>query len=99
MNTIPLWETHWFQLSDNSLVELNDNLLQELIQKGVWKAGNLYVLTKQLGFSAPTFYDFVNQKNIKMISVAKLKALLDYLNIEYAYLNNKIKMTKKGRVI
>jgi len=99
MKKIPLWETHWFQLSDHFLVELKDNLLQELIQTGIKKAGNLYLLTKQLGFSAPTFYDLINQKGVKMISVAKLKALLDYLNIEYCYLNNKIRMTKKGSII
>jgi hypothetical protein len=93
------WETHWFELKDSFLLELKSGLLEELIQKGMKKAGNLSQLSKLLNFSCPTFYNFVNHKKIKMISIGKLKILLNYLEIDYAFLNKKIKLTKKGSVV
>ena len=95
MGKIPLWEIHWFQLKDSFLVELKDGILKGLIQKGINKSGNLFQLSKLLNFSCPTFYNFVNNKGVKMVSLGKLKALLNYLDIDYSFLNGKIKMTKK----
>lgn len=96
---IPSWETHWFQLKDNFLVELKEDLLSELIAKGMNKAGNLNLLSKELTLTAPTFYNFINKEKHKMISVLKLKRLLKYLDIDFSYINNKVKLTKKGSVI
>lgn len=97
---IPPWETHWFQLKDSFLVELKDDLLKELIFRGIKKAGNLNQLCKKLSLSVPTFCNFINsKKNVKMVSVMKLKKILNYLDIDFGYLNNKIKMTKKGKVV
>ncbi len=96
---VPEWETHWFQLKDSFLLELKDNLLEELINKGMIDSGNLNKLSKELGLSCPTFYNFINKKSVKMVSVMKLKRLLDYLGLDYHYVSDKIKMTKKGSVI
>lgn len=93
------YDTNWYDLKDSFLLELKDNLLEQLIHKGKKKAGNLNLLCKELNFSAPTFYNLVNKKGVKMVSILKLKRLLDYLNISYNYINDKIKMTKKGKVI
>ncbi|MBT3464267.1 hypothetical protein HN451_04705, partial [archaeon] len=99
MNKIPEYETHWFQLKDTFLLKLKDNLLQELLEKGIKKAGNLNQLAKNLNMSCPTFYNLKNNKGVYMISVGKLKRLLSYLNVNYSFLNNKIEFTKKGRKI
>lgn len=97
---IPLWETHWFQLKNSTLLELEDGLLRELVSKGIAKAGNLHKLCKKLDLSSPTFYNFMNNKrDHKMISVIKLTRLLSYLDIDPSTINDKIKMTKKGKVI
>ncbi len=96
---IPLWETNWFQLKDSFLLELKDGLLEEFIQQGINKAGNLHRLCKELNLSTPTSYNLINKKEIRMVSILKLKKLLNYLDIDYKYINNKIKMTKKGNVI
>ena len=93
------WKTNWFQLKGSFIFELKDNLLKELVLKGADKAGNLNKLSKELSFSCPTFYNLINGKGVEMISVLKLKRLLDYLKIDYNYINDKIKMTKKGSKI
>jgi len=95
---IPPWETHWFQLNESMLLKLKSNLLKDLLQKALLNSNNLFQLTKRLGFSAPTFYNFLNKKqNIKMISIKKLKSLLSYLKIPYSFINNKVDFTKKGK--
>ncbi|MBU1111960.1 MAG: hypothetical protein ABIG93_03685 [archaeon] len=96
---IPHWETHWYQLKDTFLFELKDDLLEKLILKGIKKAGNLSLLCNELNLSSPTFYNLINNKGVNMVSVMKLKKLLDYLGINYNYMNDKILMTKKGKVI
>ena len=93
---IPPWQTHWFQLKDSILFRLKDNLLDDLLKKAINKAGNLNRLCKSLDMSAPTFYNLRNKKKIKMISIKKLKKLLDYLNINYSTINDKFDYTKKG---
>lgn len=93
---IPPWQTYWFQLNENILLKLEKNLLSDLISGAIKKSGNLYKLTKKLQMSPPTFYNFMNEKGIKMISIKKLKRLLAYLNINYAYVNKRIEYTKKG---
>ncbi|MBU0929845.1 MAG: hypothetical protein KJ623_02135 [Nanoarchaeota archaeon] len=96
---IPPWETNWFQLKDNFLLKLKDDLLKDLINKAINKAENIFRLSKILNMSYPTFYNFVNNKKIKMISVKKIKSLLYYLNIPYDHINSKIDYTKKGSKI
>lgn len=96
---IPPWETHWFQLKDSFLLKLKENILHLLIKRGIKKAGNLPKLCESLRMSNPTFYNFINNKGIKMVSVGKLKRLLNYLDINYSYLNDKIEYTKKGNKI
>ena len=79
---IPPWETHWFQLGDSFFLKLKGNLLNEIIYKAVEKAESLHGLVKKLGMSSPTFYNFYNNKgNIKMLSVKKLKRILNYFFI------------------
>lgn len=92
---IPPWETNWFQLGENFLLKLRGNTLKELVQKGIDKSGNVSLLSKKLDMSSPTFYSFVGCK-VTMISVKKLRRLLDYLQIRYDSLNDFIEYTKKG---
>jgi len=92
---IPPWQTHWFQLKDSFLLKLKDNLLNEFLNKAIKNAGNLNKLCKYLDMSSPTFYNLTKNR-IKMVSVKKLRRLLDYLNISYLNINNKIEYTKKG---
>jgi len=92
---IPPWQTHWFQLKDASLLKLKGNLLDILLARAVKKARNLYKLCKALKMSSPTFYIFRKNK-VEMISVKKLRRLLDYLGIPYIKINDNIEYTKKG---
>ena len=64
-----------------------------LIEKAIKKAGNLNQVCKVVGMSTPTFYNLVNKKGIKMISVKKLRQLLNYLTISYININKKIDYT------
>ncbi len=93
------YETNWYDFKDSFLLELKDDLLKTLINLGKKKAGNLNLLCKDLNLSAPTFYNLINKKGVKMVSILKLKKLSNYLNIPYNHINDKIKMTKKGKVI
>ncbi|MBD3249846.1 hypothetical protein GF336_07400 [Candidatus Woesearchaeota archaeon] len=92
---IPPWQTHWFQLKNSFLLKLKENILKSLIKKGVTKAGNLNKLCRSLSMSTPAFYNLY-KNNIEMISVLKLKRLLNYLDASYMDFNNKIEYTKKG---
>lgn len=96
---IPPWETNWYQLSNQTLLLLEDGLLRKLMLKAVYKAGSTYQLSKKLGLSAPPIYNLINKKNIEMVSVIKLKKLLKFLDIDLSEVNSKINMTKKGSVI
>ncbi len=96
---IPPWETHWFQLSDQTLLQLKGDLLRKLMCKAVRKAGNANKLSKKLKVSAPTLYNLINKKKIKMVSVFKLRRLLEFLEINFSELNSQIQMTKKGTTI
>lgn len=95
---IPPWQTHWFQLKYSFLLKLRGNLLKDIIHKAIENAGNLNILCKIIKFSYPTFCYF-KQGKIKMISVKKLRKLLNYLEIKYSNLNKKIEYTKKGNKI
>lgn len=95
---IPPWHTHWFQLRDNFLLKLNNNLLKILLDRAIKKANNIYKLCEYLEMSTPSFYDVYNNKRI-MISVKKFRRLLTYLDIPYTKFNNKIEYTKKGSKI
>jgi transcriptional regulator with XRE-family HTH domain len=92
---IPPWETHWFQLKDSFILKLKDNLLEKVLHKAIDKAGNLNKLCRLLGMSYPSFYELFHGK-INMISIRKLKKILDYLDIPFVEFNNKIEYTKKG---
>lgn len=96
---IPPWQTHWFQLKDNFLLKLKSKLLESLIKKAIKKSGNMNRLCRVIKMSYPTFYNFINKKEIKMISVKKLKRLLDYLDIPYESLNCRTEYTKKGKKV
>ncbi|MBU1644296.1 MAG: hypothetical protein KKA62_01170 [Nanoarchaeota archaeon] len=95
----PPWETNWYHLKDSFLLELKDDLLSKIINKAKSKADNLFHLSKELNLSCTSFYNYVNKGEIKMISVMKLKKLLDYLDIDYNYVNDKIIGTRKGKVM
>ena len=96
---IPPWETHWFQLKDNFLLKLENELLLKLIKQGIRKSGNLNKFCREIKMSVPTFYNVINKKNIEMISVIKLRKLLSYLKIRYKFINKKIECTRKGNII
>jgi len=95
---IPPWETHWFQLKDNFLLKLNNNLLDGLVKKAIRKAGNTNQLCKKLDLSHPSF-TYLKSGKIKMVSVKKIKKILEYLDIPFSKLNYEIEYTKKGRII
>ena len=97
-NKTPNWETHWFQLRENTLLKLKGTLLTNLIKRSIKKAGNLNKLTKEINLSYPSFSYALNKKSL-FVSVKKLKKLADYLEINYNYFNNKIIETKKGEKI
>lgn len=96
---IPPWQTHWFQLKDNFLFKLKEDLLRDLILESGKKAGNTKRLCEQLKMSFPSFYNFINKKGIEMISVLKLRKILNYLGRGYNFIDNKIEYTKKGNQI
>jgi hypothetical protein len=98
MEKYPYWETNWFELRENTLLKLKNNLLQELILKGIKKAGNLNQLIKQLNLSYPSFL-YALRKDTYMVSVRKLKKLAEFLKIDYSYFNKKILETKKCKII
>ena len=93
------WETHWFQLRDNTLFKLKRNLLVEIISKGIKKAGNTNRFCKKLNLGVSTVYNLINGRGISMISVRKLRRILTYMNIPYVSFNSKIEYTKKGKII
>ncbi|KYK27235.1 hypothetical protein AYK26_04200 [Euryarchaeota archaeon SM23-78] len=95
---IPPWHTHWFQLRDNFLLKLKNKLLKTLLDKAIKKAGTLNKLCKSLEMSTPSFYNVYYGKTF-MISVRKLRKLLNYLNLLYIEFNNRIEYTKKGSII
>ncbi|MAF51198.1 MAG: hypothetical protein CMH64_03850 [Nanoarchaeota archaeon] len=92
-----LWETHWFQIRDETLLRLERNLLQKLILEAIEKAGNLNKLTKILSLSYPSFL-YVLRSECELVSVKKLKKLADFLKINYNHFNNKILEIKKGKI-
>ncbi len=95
-NLVP-WETHWFQLSDNTLLELKGDLLRKIIKKATKKSRNLNRLVKKINFTYPSFL-YVLRRDSNMVSVKKLRKLADYLNLDYSYFNDKIAETRKGKV-
>tara|TARA_Y100000310_G_scaffold1020_1_gene1444 strand:- start:35657 stop:36808 length:1152 start_codon:yes stop_codon:yes gene_type:complete len=97
LKEIKKWETHWFELKEESLFKLKDELLIELIKEARDKAGNLNKLVKALSLSYPSFL-YALQRRAKLVSVRKLKKLADFLELEYSYFNDKIIEVKKGRI-
>lgn len=95
---IPQWITHWFQIRQGSLLKLDGNLLKDILDKAVKKAGNLNKLCKLIGMTTPTFYNFTKGK-ISMISVDKLQNLLAYLEEDYTKYNQHIDYVKVGSKI
>lgn len=96
--SIPLWETHWYQLRDNELLKLKGNLLKELINLGIEKAGNLNKFSKLIGMCYTDFW-FVLKNQAKLVSIKKLRLLASYLGINYDYFNNKISEIRKGEIV
>jgi len=96
---IPSWETHWHQLKDNELLKLKGNLLKEVINLGIKRAGNLNRLCKSISMSYAQFlFVLKNQTKTNLISVKKLRKLARYLEINYDYFNDKISEIRKGKV-
>ena len=95
---IPPWITHWFQLKDTFLLKLRGNILSEIVEKAIIKAGNLNKVCKALEMSTPSFYHLFHRKII-MISVKKLKKILTFIGGKFVDYNSKIEFTKKGTVV
>jgi len=91
------WEINWYQLRDNEILGLKGNLLRELINLGVKKAGSLSQLSKSIEMSNGQLW-FALNKPPKLVSVKKLTRLAFYLGIKYNYFNNKISEIRKGKV-
>jgi len=91
------WEMNWYQLRNNEILGLKGNLLRELINLGIKRAGNLNQLSKSIKMSNGQLWFSLN-KPPKLVSVKKLKRLAFYLGIKYDYFNNKISEIRKGKI-
>jgi len=92
------WEMNWYQLRNNEILGLKGNLLRELINLGIKRAGNLNQLSKSIKMSNGQLWFSLN-KPPKLVSVKKLKRLAFYLGIKYDYFNNKISEIRKGKIV
>lgn len=91
------WEVNWYQLRDNEILGLKGNLLRELINLGVKKAGSLNQLSKSIKMSNGQLW-FALNKPPKLVSVRKLMRLALYLGIKYDHFNDKISEIRKGKI-
>lgn len=92
------WKMNWYQLRDNELLKLEDDLLKKLIKSGIKQAGSLSKLCKSIGMCYTDFWYTLNDKT-ELVSVKKLRLLSAYLKIEYNYFNDKICEIRKGKVV
>lgn len=93
------WQINWYQLRDNELLKLKGNLLKEIINLGIKKAGNLNQLCKSISMSYAQFlFVLKNQTKTNLISVRKLRRIAHYLGINYNYFNDKISEIRKGKI-
>jgi len=91
------WEINWYQLRESEILGLKGNLLRELVNLGIKKAGSLNRLSKSIGMSNGQLWFDLN-KPPKLVSVRKLKRLALFIGIKYDYFNNKISEIRKGKV-
>ncbi|MEK6933057.1 MAG: hypothetical protein AABW56_04675 [Nanoarchaeota archaeon] len=91
-NTENKTKINWWELRNKEYLYLKNNILKNLINKGVKKAGSLSKLCIVLGTTH--FYAKLNDN--AGISLGKLKQLLDYLSINYNFINNKILEIRRG---
>lgn len=83
---------NWYELKNREFLFLEEEVLQNFIHQGIKKAGSLSRLCKELG--STHFYKILREGG--GVSVDKLRLLLDYINMEYATVDKKIKEIRKG---
>lgn len=91
------WEIGWYQLKDNNLLLLKNNLLKELIDRNVKKHGSVNKVAKITGLTHPTLY-LAKSGKVNMVSVRKLKRLSDSAGIDYEVFDNNILELRKGKI-
>lgn len=86
---------NWYDLRDRQYLYLKKGILKKLIEEGIKEVGgSTSKLQKQLNSSVP--YD-IYKKDMKGISIKKLKQLLTYINKEYDSINNEILEIRRGK--
>ncbi len=83
---------NWHDLKDKQYLYLKSDVLQDLVNKGIKKAGTLQKLCKKM--NTTSFYQKLRING--GITIHKLKELLDYIEIEYPFVNGKIQEIRMG---
>lgn len=89
--------TNWYELKNQELLKLEENLLKDLIFQGKEKAGGIPRLAEQLNVSTSDFYNTINDRS-SFITVKKLKKIITYLDIDSHLLDSKISEIRKGKI-
>ncbi|MBI2663779.1 hypothetical protein HYX10_00360 [Candidatus Woesearchaeota archaeon] len=84
---------NWYDLKDSQVLYLEYCTMKDLIDKGIKKAGSLSKLGLEL--NSMQFYNIL--RNNEGLSVKNLKKLLEFLKIEYDFINGEITEIRKGK--
>ena len=83
---------NWYDLKDYEILYINKDVMRNLINKGIKKAGSLSKLMLEL--NSGHVYNIL--RNNSGFSIKNLKKLLEFLGLDYTFLNGKIIEVRKG---
>lgn len=75
---------------------VNREFLADLIRKCIAKAGTLHGFCRATGLTSPSVYHFLKGQ-VNLISIRKLKLILDYVGLPYSVADTQIVEIRKGK--
>lgn len=84
---------HWYELKEKVCIYMDRKTFKKLIEKGIKKSGSLSKLCIKL--NSNHFYKILRE-DLNGTSIKKLKDLLNFLEIEYGEVNDRIIEVRKG---